>query len=172
MNSTASRNPSGEEPPATAGYPILAIVLGLLLLLLGPVFVGSLLHERESETISRASERLGAMGVLQAINQASRDVALVVEPSVVHVSTEGYFERENGRSGVYGSSGSGWVYDDQGHVVTNAHVISSADKIEVQFSNGERRPATFIGSDVRSDIAVVRVDPGRIHPASRSSARS
>ena len=169
LNSTAPRNPSGEEPSTTAGYPILAIVLGLLLLLLGPVFVGSLLHERESETISRASERLGAMGVLQAINQASRDVAMVVEPSVVHVSTEGYFERENGRSGVYGSSGSGWVYDAQGHVVTNAHVISSADKIEVQFSNGERRAATFIGSDVRSDIAVVRVDPGRIHPASRSS---
>ena len=148
--------------------PVLATVLGLLLLLLGPMFVGSLMHSRETETIARASDRLASLGVLEAINQASRDIALMVEPSVVHVSTEGYVERSNGRSGVYASSGSGWIYDEDGYVVTNAHVVSSADKIEVQFSNGERRQATFIGSDVRSDIAVVRVEPERLHPASRS----
>ena len=148
--------------------PLFAVVLGLLLLLLGPVFVGSLLHSRETESIARASDRLSSIGVLEAINQASRDIALMVEPSVVHVSTEGYVERANGRSGVYASSGSGWIYDDNGFVVTNAHVVSSADKIEVQFSNGERREATFVGSDVRSDIAVVRVEPERLHPASRS----
>ena len=149
-------------------FPILAIMLGLLLLLIGPLFVGSLLHTREAEAISRASDRLSSMGVLEAISQASREIAVMVEPSVVHVTTEGYVERDNGRSGVYASSGSGWIYDQSGFVVTNAHVVSAADTIEVQFSNGERRPATFVGSDVRSDIAVVRVEPERLHPASRS----
>ena len=170
MTNNETREVQDPSPFAKKGgsFPLVAIVLGLLLLLLGPLFVGSLLHTRETETISRASERLSSLGVLEAINQASRDIALIVEPSVVHVSTEGYVERSNGRSGVYASSGSGWIYDENGFVVTNAHVVSAADKIEVQFSNGERRPASFIGSDVRSDIAVVRVEPERLHPASRS----
>ena len=42
------------------------------------------------------------------------------------------------------------------NIVTNAHVVASADEIEVQFANGEKRLARFVGSDVRSDIAVVR----------------
>ena len=159
---------SSSRSHGSSVLPILAIMFGLLLLLVGPLFVSSLLHTRETEVISRASDRLSTLGVLEAISQASREIALIVEPSVVHVTTEGYFERDNGRSGVYASSGSGWIYDQNGFVVTNAHVVSAADTIEVQFSNGERRPATFIGSDVRSDIAVVRVEPERLHPASRS----
>ena len=86
-----SRLLTNQEPPEVLDQPVpvnrfgplplLAIILGLLLLLLGPVFVGSLLHSRETETISRASDRLASLGVLEAINQASRDIALMVEPS-------------------------------------------------------------------------------------------
>ena len=55
-------------------------------------------------------------------------------------------------------SGSGFVYDDQGHVVTNNHVVIEGDGFEVQFPNGEFREAEIVGSDVDSDLAVLKVD--------------
>ncbi len=143
---------------------IIVMLLGLLIILLGPGFVRQVVHDRERDVVLEASSRLTADNVLELINQASRDIALKVAPSVIHVSTSG----ELGQRGFFTSSGSGWVYDDRGHVITNAHVVASAENIEIQFQNGERRTARFIGSDVRSDIAVLRVDPIRMHPAERS----
>ena len=142
----------------------IVMLLGLSILVLGPGLVRQVVHEREREVVLEASDRLAEGNVLELINQASRDIARKVEPSVVHVSTAGAL----GERGFFTSSGSGWVYDAQGHVITNAHVVASARDIEIQFQNGERRPARFIGSDVRSDIAVLRVDPVRMHPAERS----
>ena len=143
---------------------MIVMLLGLFILVLGPGLVRQMVHEREREVVLEASDRLAEGNVLELINQASRDIARKVEPSVVHVSTSGSL----GQRGFFTSSGSGWVYDAQGHVITNAHVVASARDIEIQFQNGERRAARFIGSDVRSDIAVLRVDPVRMHPAERS----
>lgn len=147
---------------------LLVMFLGLLVILLGPQLVRQIIHEREREVVLKASSRLVEDNILELINQASRNIALKVEPSVVHVSTSGNLRGSTGQRGFFTSSGSGWVYDVQGHVITNAHVVASADVIEIQFQNGERRSARFIGSDVRSDIAVLRVDPVRMHPAERS----
>jgi serine protease Do len=54
--------------------------------------------------------------------------------------------------------GSGFVWDKEGHIVTNNHVVSSADKIEVAFSDGTIVPATLVGADPDSDLAVLKVD--------------
>ena len=54
--------------------------------------------------------------------------------------------------------GSGFVWDKQGHIVTNNHVVDSADKIEVTFSDGTTVPATVVGNDPYSDLAVIKVD--------------
>lgn len=56
------------------------------------------------------------------------------------------------------SQGSGFVYDTEGHIVTNHHVISGADTVQVLFRGGEWREAEFVGSDVYSDLAVIRVE--------------
>ncbi|HNS40224.1 MAG TPA: trypsin-like peptidase domain-containing protein [Promineifilum sp.] len=65
-------------------------------------------------------------------------------------------------------SGSGIVYDAQGHVVTNNHVVTGADGLEVVFSDGQRRSAVVVGTDVDSDLAVIRVDslPDGVQPVS------
>jgi 2-alkenal reductase len=55
-------------------------------------------------------------------------------------------------------SGSGFVFDDAGHIITNNHVVTDGDSFEVQFPSGERMRADLIGTDVDSDIAVLRVD--------------
>ena len=74
------------------------------------------------------------------------DVAAQVQPSVVSIDT--------GQAG-----GSGVVYDDAGHIITNSHVVASArDTVEVTFSDGTTAPARLVGTDEAGDIAVLKVD--------------
>ena len=57
-----------------------------------------------------------------------------------------------------GGSGSGFVWDDQNHIVTNQHVIANALSVEVSFSDGRAYQATVIGEDADADVAVLEVD--------------
>jgi len=70
-------------------------------------------------------------------------------------------------SGSGGSGeGSGFVYDKQGRIVTNAHVVEGASSITVVFQDGTRAKAELVGSDPSTDVAVVKVDvaASRLHP--------
>jgi 2-alkenal reductase len=58
--------------------------------------------------------------------------------------------------------GSGFVYDGQGHIVTNAHVIEQADQVIVTFADGTTLPATIVGVATDADIAVIRIDSARV----------
>ncbi len=57
-----------------------------------------------------------------------------------------------------GGLGSGFVYDSQGHIVTNQHVVEGASQVEVGFPNGFKTYGTVVGTDVDSDLAVVKVN--------------
>ncbi|GAB4445905.1 MAG: trypsin-like peptidase domain-containing protein [Anaerolineales bacterium] len=54
--------------------------------------------------------------------------------------------------------GSGFVYDAQGHIVTNQHVIEGATTVEIDFSSGFKTRGTVIGSDTDADLAVIKVN--------------
>jgi len=56
------------------------------------------------------------------------------------------------------SEGSGFVFDSDGHVVTNQHVVEGTSEVEVAFASGFKAYGTVIGSDADADIAVVKVD--------------
>jgi len=58
-------------------------------------------------------------------------------------------------------AGSGFVIDPSGVIVTNNHVVGSADKITVSFSDGTELPARLLGTDALTDIAVIEVKPAR-----------
>jgi S1-C subfamily serine protease len=57
-------------------------------------------------------------------------------------------------------SGSGFIYDTEGHIVTNYHVVEDVTDIQVAFSDGKILPATVVGSDPTNDLAVIKVDAG------------
>jgi putative serine protease PepD len=56
------------------------------------------------------------------------------------------------------AQGSGFVYDTDGHIVTNQHVVDGATSVKVTFANGKTYSATVVGSDPSTDLAVVKVD--------------
>lgn len=82
------------------------------------------------------------------------NVAEMVVPTVVAIS--------NSAQGFIGDipqgSGSGIIFDPNGYIVTNNHVIEGADKITVKLASGKTLDAKLIGSDSKSDLAVIRVN--------------
>jgi S1-C subfamily serine protease len=64
------------------------------------------------------------------------------------------------------SEGSGFVFDKEGHIVTNYHVVEGGDHLEVGFPSGLRAWGEVIGIDIDSDLAVIKVDvnPEALHP--------
>ena len=66
------------------------------------------------------------------------------------------------------ANGSGWVYDEEGHIITNYHVVGNAERIQVRFHDGSQRTATVLDSDLQTDIAILKVEGGNLHPATRA----
>ena len=97
---------------------------------------------------------------------ASEDAILVdlyerVNPAVVNITV---YAGANGQIEALGQ-GSGFVYDSEGHIITNAHVVHGAAYLEVTFSTGLVREATIVGEDLHSDLAVVQAElPEAITP--------
>lgn len=126
-------------------------------------------HAQLTAEIELARETLDQNDVLRAIDRATAAIAQIVEPSVVHIETS--FDLTNSNSNSL-SSGAGWVYDNQGHVVTNAHVVQSARRVSVEFSDGRVERGVVVGLDVYTDIAVIRLGSSdSIFPAQRSRRR-
>ena len=124
--------------------------------------------ERASRSMDAAAGRLASGGVLQGFSAAMRDVAAAVEPAVVHVSVA---SEAKGRLGsrAFTQSGSGWIWDAAGHIVTNAHVVDGATALEVQLHDGSLHEATLVGLDPRTDVAVLRIAADGLLPARRSN---
>lgn len=89
-----------------------------------------------------------------------------VSPSVVHITTQVLYT--DFFFGVYPEegAGSGFVYDKEGHIVTNYHVIENARMIEVSFGEEQAVPAEVVGTDPSNDLAVIKVDvpAEQLHP--------
>jgi len=85
------------------------------------------------------------------------------EPGVVRVNVQ-----RNDTDGGSGGVGSGFVFDKQGHIITNAHVVKDAVKVAVTFLDGRSYNAEIIGVDEFTDIAVIKVNADLVllHPLS------
>jgi len=77
----------------------------------------------------------------------------VVEITVTSSSSSSPLGGEDQRA-----QGSGFVYDSEGNIVTNEHVVDGAKSVSVRFWNGNSYPATVVGTDPSTDLAVIKVD--------------
>jgi len=87
------------------------------------------------------------------------DVATAVSASVVEIKTESAVYNQFYGSYVSEGAGSGVIITDTGFIITNHHVIDKASTVTVKLSNGNEYPATVIGTDSESDIAVISISP-------------
>jgi S1-C subfamily serine protease len=82
------------------------------------------------------------------------DIYRAVSPGVVYIAST----TAQGQA-----SGSGWVYSADGYIVTNDHVVENANKVSVRFTeNGDPIDAQVVGTDPSTDIALLKVDPGKV----------
>jgi len=106
-----------------------------------------------TKAAATVSPTVDSGGSAAQTEQQFEKVVATVLPAVVQIETDQ-------------GEGSGVVYDDQGDVVTNAHVVAGAQKIEVTAaSGGSPLQATLVGSFAADDIAVVKVSGGNLKPA-------
>jgi putative serine protease PepD len=91
---------------------------------------------------------------LNAACLAASDIYQRLRLSVVEITSTA-----NGRFGQSEGSGSGVIIDQQGFILTNYHVVSGADSLEVTLADGSALPATVMGTDPGNDLAVVHIDP-------------
>lgn len=121
---------------------------------------------------------------LEALNAERRALVKSVIPSVVAVKTskkidvrrsgqdpfEFFFGSQRGRGRtprnelVQSSLGSGVIVSNEGHIITNNHVVQQVDEIEVQLSDGRVKKARVVGSDAQMDLAVLKIDDPGVKP--------
>jgi S1-C subfamily serine protease len=180
----------------TSVLPALLVLLVTgLTLWAGPSLVQSMQLARVASVMTVAESRLDtgeSAAALDALQQGTRAIADAVLPGVVHIDvtvtpTEEQVEtmeelrkRFGGRSPLppghpgIPSTGSGWVYDAAGHVITNAHVVRDATDIRVEMNDGRVFDAQVVARDDATDVAVIAIDPskqggGPVFPLRRAS---
>jgi S1-C subfamily serine protease len=151
------------------GPAFVVLVTAIVTLAVVPGAIRRVNDANTQAQVRLARQAIDGDDVLERMNAAVRNIAVAVEPSVVHLEVVNSIGL---RRPVRSATGSGWVYDEQGHIITNAHVVSGSSGVLVQFYDGRIADAEVIGADPASDIAVLRVDPGsHLVPARRGSGQ-
>jgi S1-C subfamily serine protease len=154
------------EKPRTAASTLVAGALGgLIVLVLGAVLIatdvidtGDTRTVREQTPITQPAADPGANG-----GRTVQDIYRAEGPGVAFIQSEGVSE-----SSVFGqeegtATGSGFVVDEDGTIVTNAHVVDGAEEVTVSFEEGgDSIDAEVKGVDPDTDLAVLKIDPGAV----------
>ena len=146
--------------------------LALLLLLVTGALVWTVMQQRQTRTQqsepTNQPRAITPRGDLAADEISTIDLFREVSPSVVHI-TNVRTRRSRFSMNVMEipqGTGSGFIWDDQGHVVTNYHVIQNADRAEVTFSDNTVYSGTIVGVAPDKDLAVIKISPpqGKLTP--------
>ena len=170
MDEIVTPPPRFESAPRTgSGLPwLLTLLVILIVFLLMPWFVERLYYSmtigKERAQVESARGQLPTPALTEIARQ-SAVVAKAIGPSVVHIDTIQEYESREQPFGARATrqavgQGSGVIVDEAGYIVTNNHVVENASEIMVNLSGNERRPATVVGLDETTDLAVLKIDSG------------
>ena len=140
------------------------IVIGGVLATIGIVFgifvlLNSMPEAQDGELIVSNGNHLETVGEVTSIEKTSNfsltEIFERTEESVVQVNI-----RSDNTINNRGNMGSGFVYKDDGYIITNHHVVDNAERVTITFLDGESYIAKIIGTDADLDIAVLKVEIG------------
>ena len=168
--SRASRQVQTYSRPArspkyvTRGALVWCMVLTMIVSsLLGAYFGSAFNKASNSGDDNRASRNDSELSQL-ALSDGSSDGMTVTEvvdknaDAVVEILVSGTAQGYFGQMQPVEGAGSGVIVREDGYIVTNYHVIQSANKVQVTLHNGETYPATIIGGDSDNDIAIIKIN--------------
>ena len=119
------------------------------------------------QQVERSTDATAA-GSTDGTSMSVQQIASVVSPSVVAITTEQMSSSQTWFGGYYVQSGagSGVIISQDGYILTCAHVVSGATSVKVQLNGSdESYDATVVGQDSTSDIAVLKIDAAGLTPA-------
>ena len=147
------------------GNIALIFVVGLLGGILGTFLTSQTSHSSTSNTESKQVHSTtvktaykNTTSTSEAVDKVKNAVVSVITYS--DSSNQGLFEKEDNSDSQISSEGSGVIYKKEGkyaYLVTNTHVINGAKNVDILLADGNKVPGEVVGSDVYSDIAVVRI---------------
>ena len=145
--------PQHQPPLPRRGVPWIPLIL---LAILGLLF-WKLVFDRGQPAVE--PREIAPRGALSEIEQTTIELFKEVSPSVVYITTltrQVDFRTRNVTE-VPAGTGSGFIWDDAGHVVTNLHVLQNASGAQVTLSDHNSYPATLVGVSPDHDLAVLRI---------------
>jgi putative serine protease PepD len=143
------------------------LTVALIAGLLGGAIGAFAVPRKNGVTIERVSTAATGSAVKQDLLTGVASVAQSVMPSIVRIDV-------NGTSGPFGQTdsgtGSGVIFTSDGYIITNNHVVSGANSIQVTLSTGEKLAATLVGTAAPGDdIAVIKINKTGLTPATLGS---
>jgi S1-C subfamily serine protease len=157
---------SPEKPRTSAPTFVAAALGGIVVLVIGAVLIATdVIDTGDSTTVVRPQAPISqpASDPSAGGGRTVQDIYRDEGPGVTFIQAEGVSE-----SSVFGqeggtATGSGFVVDDDGTIVTNAHVVDGADKVTVSFEEGgDSIDAEVKGVDPDTDLAVLKIDPNDV----------
>jgi len=119
---------------------------------------GTGLDKQSSVNKSQENNKFENLKLLKAKEFQLNTIYSTSLPSIVHIKVRqtvpGFFQNQE-RTG----QGSGFIWDTEGNIVTNYHVVASASIVDVEFADGSQYSASVIGLDPNSDLAIIKVNP-------------
>jgi len=116
--------------------------------------------------VAASSSRTTVGGIYEQANPSVVEITVTSQTSTGSDQSPFPFGGDTPQQQTQQAQGSGFVYDADGHIVTNDHVVEGATSVKVTFADGATYKATVVGTDPSTDLAVIKVDApaSKLHP--------
>jgi len=155
-----------------------AAILGYTAAQQGLPSIGTTNAQAQTADDGVANLKAQSRAFVQIANQVLPSVVSITTSKIMRPASEGggphsfgddlmrrFFEDNAPQEFNQQGSGSGVIMDNSGYILTNNHVVTNADELEVTLYDGRTTPAELIGTDSESDVAVIKIDLDNLSPA-------